>query len=57
MLLYACLLYTSIPGNSYTEKYLDIKVAVLVKKKTAKITHYQVSLDEVKALFLSLIHI
>ena len=40
-----------IPGNSYTEKYLDIKVAVLVKKKTAKITHYQVSLDEVKALF------
>ena len=37
-----------IPGNSYTEKYLDIKVAVLVKKKTAKITHYQVSLDEVK---------
>ena len=38
-------------GNSYTEKYLDIKVAVLVKKKTAKIIHYQVSLDEVKALF------
>ena len=37
-----------IPGNSYTEKYLDIKVAVLVKKKTAKITHYQVSLDEIK---------
>ena len=31
-----------------TEKYLDIKVAVLVKKKTAKITHYQVSLDEIK---------
>lgn len=37
-----------IPSNSYTEKYLDIKVAVLVKKKTAKITHYQVSLDEIK---------
>ena len=42
-----------IPGNSYTEKYLDIKVAVLVKKKTAKITHYQVSLDEVKHCFSS----
>ena len=42
-----------IPGNSYTDEYLDVKIAVLVKKGTAKITHYRIMIDEVRE-FLSL---
>lgn len=42
-----------IPGGSYTDQYLDVKIAVLVKKETVRITYYRISLDEAEKFLFS----